>query len=70
MLWHEYVHTVTVDLPELVAPAPTDELVNCVADIVLPAPPTVLPNQNTSFAACGFSACTAIRYSSEPASLP
>ncbi|HLF63580.1 MAG TPA: hypothetical protein VI603_07500, partial [Saprospiraceae bacterium] len=43
---HDYVHTVTIDIPDFTPPAPTSETVNCYADIVLPAPPTV-------FDACG-----------------
>jgi cytosine/uracil/thiamine/allantoin permease len=43
---HDYVHTVTIDIPDFAPPAPTSETVDCYADIVLPAPPTV-------FDACG-----------------
>src|SRR5690606_21554935 len=38
---HDYVHTVTIDIPDFTPPSPTSETVNCYADISLPPPPTV-----------------------------
>ena len=38
---HDWTHTVTVDMPDFTMPDNTSETVDCVADIVIPTPPTV-----------------------------
>ena len=38
---HDWTHTVTVDMPDFTMPDNTSQTVDCVADIVIPTPPTV-----------------------------
>src|SRR4030065_101787 len=41
---HDWTHTVTVDMPDFTMPDNTSETVDCVADIVIPTPPTETDN--------------------------